>query len=443
MTNATTGEKKRMADEVVVIGGGLAGSEAAWQLAERGIKVILMEMKPRAYTPAHRLPYLAELVCSNSLGSKKITSATALLQDELSMLGSLIMQAARSCSVPAGNALAVDRERFSIYITERLKSHPKIEIVTDEVERIPDGVVIVATGPLTTERLKGALKNFIPADYLYFFDAVSPLIEASSIDWDKVFWASRYADKGDYVNCPFTKEEYERFWVALKNAEVAYRHNFDRDVYFEACLPIEVIAKRGMETLRYGPMKPIGLVDPRTGKTPYAVVQLRRDDAAETLFNMVGFQTGLKWGEQKRVFRMIPGLENAVFERYGVIHLNFFVNAPVVLERTLQLKNSNRIFLAGQITGVEGYLPSTAMGLVAAVNAYALLRGKKPYIFPEATVIGSLLRYITTPAKGFQPVNANWGILPSLDVRIRDREKRRLFLRERALCALRGFIENE
>ncbi len=431
-----------MKDEVLIIGGGLAGSEAAWQLAKRGVRVKLIEMKPRSYTPAHRLPYLAELVCSNSFGSRKDTAAISLLQDELSMLGSLIIESAKASSVPAGKALAVDRERFSIYITRKLQTHPLIEIVVEEMEDVPDGIVIIATGPLTTEKFKNSLKRFISADYLHFFDAVSPLVEASSINWSKVFWASRYSDDGDYVNCPFTEEEYIRFWKALKDAEVAYRHSFDEKVYFEACLPVEVMAKRGKDTLRYGPMKPVGIVNPVTGKMPYAVVQLRRDDAAETLFNMVGFQTGLKWSEQKRVFRMIPGLENAVFERYGVVHLNFFVNAPVVLEKSLQLKSSGRIFLAGQITGVEGYLPSTAMGFVAGVNAYALVKGMSPYIFPDVTIIGSLLRYITTPTKRFQPMNANWGILPPLDKKVRDRQMRRLLLRERALSALYRFAED-
>ncbi|QJA05563.1 methylenetetrahydrofolate--tRNA-(uracil(54)-C(5))-methyltransferase (FADH(2)-oxidizing) TrmFO [Thermosulfurimonas marina] len=437
-----------MPERVTIIGGGLAGSEAAWQLARRGVPVRLYEMRPRKLTPAHRTGKLGELVCSNSLRSKEITSAVGLLKEEMRRLGSLVMEAALASEVPAGKALAVDRERFAEYITRRLSEHPLVEIVREEVREIPrEGLVIVATGPLTSEALAEDLKRLTGEDYFHFYDAIAPIVYADSLDWEKVFRADRYGEgEGAYVNCPLTKEEYERFVEALLSAEKVPLHPFEEPRYFEGCLPIEVMAERGRDTLRYGPMKPVGLVDPRTGREPYAVVQLRPENREGTLYNLVGFQTKLKYHEQERVFRMIPGLERAEFARYGSIHRNSFVCAPRVLRPTLQLKAEPRVFLAGQITGVEGYVESTAMGLLAGMNAARIFRGKDPVVPPPETAHGALVRYLMeADPRHFQPMNVNWGLFPPLSLppkerkRLPKRERYRL-MAERALLRLEEWL---
>lgn len=429
--------------EVWVVGGGLAGSEAAWQLAVRGVKVVLFEMRPTKLTPAHKTDLLAELVCSNSLRSKELTKAVGLLKEELRLLKSLILESALISEVPSGKALAVDRKLFSEYITQKLSSHPNIKIIREELTEIPkDRIVILATGPLTSEAMAKALATLIEVPYLHFYDAISPVVYAETIDWDKVFVADRYGEKveGSYVNCPLTKEEYERFWEALIKAEKVPLHPFEDPKYFEGCLPIEVMAERGKETLLYGPMKPVGLVDPRTGKQPYAVVQLRPENREKTLYNMVGFQTKLKYEEQKRVFRLIPGLEQAEFARLGSIHRNTFVNAPLVLTSTLQLKKSPNVFLAGQLTGVEGYVESTAMGFLAGINAERLMKGKPLLVPPKETAIGALVHYLVEAnPKYFQPMNINWGLFPQLDKKVHKNQKYQLMV-ERALKALSEWI---
>ena len=426
--------------EVIVIGAGLAGSEAAWQLANLGLRVIIYEMRPQKLTPAHKTGYFAELVCSNSLRSKDLTNAVGLLKEELRKLGSLIIESADINQIPGGKALVVDRERFAKYITERLLNHPNIRFVCEEMTEIPtDKVVIVATGPLTSDPLAKSLAKLISEPFLHFYDAISPIVYGDSIDWGKVFVADRYGEEeGAYVNCPLTKEEYERFVQELLRAEKVPLHSFEEPKYFEGCLPIEVMAERGIDTLRYGPMKPKGLIDPRTGKEPYAVVQLRPENAERTLYNMVGFQTKLKYHEQERVFRLIPGLEKAEFARYGSIHRNTFVNAPKVLTPYLQLKNYPNVFLAGQITGVEGYVESTAMGLVAGINAYRLIKGKELVTPPPETAIGSLVHYLQhSNPKHFQPMNINWGLFPEIPGKrkLKKEEKLRALV-ERALKAL-------
>lgn len=426
--------------EVIVIGAGLAGSEAAWQLANRGLRVIIYEMRPQKLTPAHKTGYFAELVCSNSLRSKDLTNAVGLLKEELRRLGSLIIESADINQIPGGKALVVDRERFAKYITERLLNHPNIRFVCEEMTEIPtDKVVIVATGPLTSDPLAKSLAKLISEPFLHFYDAISPIVYGDSIDWGKVFVADRYGEEeGAYVNCPLTKEEYERFVQELLRAEKVPLHSFEEPKYFEGCLPIEVMAERGIDTLRYGPMKPKGLIDPRTGKEPYAVVQLRPENAERTLYNMVGFQTKLKYHEQERVFRLIPGLEKAEFARYGSIHRNTFVNAPKVLTPYLQLKNYPNVFLAGQITGVEGYVESTAMGLVAGINAYRLIKGKELVTPPPETAIGSLVHYLQhSNPKHFQPMNINWGLFPEIPGKRKFKKEEKLrALVERALKAL-------
>jgi methylenetetrahydrofolate--tRNA-(uracil-5-)-methyltransferase len=427
-------------EEVIVIGAGLAGSEAAWQLAKRGVRVILYEMRPQKLTPAHKTGFFAELVCSNSLRSKDLTNAVGLLKEELRRLGSIIMESADINQIPGGKALVVDREKFAKFITEKLQNHPNIRFVCEEMTEIPtDRVVIVATGPLTSDPLAMSLAKLISEPFLHFYDAISPIVYAESIDWGKVFVADRYGEEeGAYVNCPLTKEEYERFVQELLSAEKVPLHPFEEPKYFEGCLPIEVMAERGIDTLRYGPMKPKGLIDPRTGKEPYAVVQLRPENTERTLYNMVGFQTKLKYHEQERVFRLIPGLEKAEFARYGSIHRNTFVNAPKVLTPYLQLKNYPNVFLAGQITGVEGYVESTAMGLVAGINAYRLIKGKDLVIPPPETAIGSLVHYLQfSNPKHFQPMNVNWGLFPEISgkKRLKKEEKVRALV-ERALKAL-------
>jgi methylenetetrahydrofolate--tRNA-(uracil-5-)-methyltransferase len=427
-------------EEVIVIGAGLAGSEAAWQLAKRGIRVILYEMRPQKLTPAHKTGFFAELVCSNSLRSKDLTNAVGLLKEELRRLGSIIMESADINQIPGGKALVVDREKFANFITEKLQNHPNIRLVCEEMTEIPtDRVVIVATGPLTSDPLAMSLAKLFSEPFLHFYDAISPIVHAESIDWGKVFVADRYGEEeGAYVNCPLTKEEYERFVQELLSAEKVPLHPFEEPKYFEGCLPIEVMAERGIDTLRYGPMKPKGLIDPRTGKEPYAVVQLRPENAERTLYNLVGFQTKLKYHEQERVFRLIPGLEKAEFARYGSIHRNTFVNAPKVLTPYLQLKNYPNVFLAGQITGVEGYVESAAMGLVAGINAYRLIKGKDLVIPPPETAIGSLVHYLQfSNPKHFQPMNVNWGLFPEISGKrkLKKEEKVRALV-ERALKAL-------
>jgi methylenetetrahydrofolate--tRNA-(uracil-5-)-methyltransferase len=427
-------------EEVIVIGAGLAGSEVAWQLAKRGIRVILYEMRPQKLTPAHKTGFFAELVCSNSLRSKDLTNAVGLLKEELRRLSSIIMESADINQIPGGKALVVDREKFAKYITEKLKNHANIRLVCEEMTEIPtDRVVIVATGPLTSDPLAMSLAKLISEPFLHFYDAISPIVHAESIDWGKVFVADRYEEEeGAYVNCPLTKEEYERFVQELLSAEKVPLHPFEETKYFEGCLPIEVMAERGIDTLRHGPMKPKGLIDPRTGKEPYAVVQLRPENAERTLYNLVGFQTKLKYHEQERVFRLIPGLEKAEFARYGSIHRNTFVNAPKVLTPYLQHKNYPNVFLAGQITGVEGYVESTAMGLVAGINAYRLIKGKDLVIPPPETAIGSLVHYLqSSNPKHFQPMNINWGLFPEISGKrkIKKEEKVRALV-ERALKAL-------
>jgi methylenetetrahydrofolate--tRNA-(uracil-5-)-methyltransferase len=429
---------------VTVVGAGLAGSEAAWQIARQGVPVRLFEMRPVRSTPAHHTANFAELVCSNSLRAAAITNAVGLLKEEMRRLDSLVIRAADAHSVPAGGALAVDRERFSQFITETLEAHPLVEVVRSEVTELPqEDIAVIATGPLTSSSLSASIQRFIGGEYLYFFDAAAPIVTKESVDMEKVYLASRY-NKGEaaYLNCPMTKEEFEAFYEALISAETAPLHDFEEEKYFEGCMPVEVMAKRGPKTLLFGPMKPVGLEDPRTGKRPYAVVQLRQDNAAATLFNMVGFQTHLKWGEQKRVFRMIPGLENAEFVRYGVMHRNTYINSPTALRPTYQAKASERLFFAGQITGVEGYVESAAAGLVAGINAGRLARGLEPIVLPPTTAIGSLAHYIThTDKDNFQPMNATFGLMPPLPERIRDKRERALKMAERALNDLASFTE--
>ncbi|UJS28804.1 FADH(2)-oxidizing methylenetetrahydrofolate--tRNA-(uracil(54)-C(5))-methyltransferase TrmFO [Macrococcoides canis] len=426
---------------VNIIGAGLAGSEAAYQIAERGIKVKLYEMRPVKQTPAHHTDKFAELVCSNSLRGNALTNAVGVLKEEMRRLDSLIIKAADNASVPAGGALAVDRHEFSGYVTDTLKQHANIEVINEEITEIPDGPTIIATGPLTTESLSKQIQALTGQDHLYFYDAAAPIIEKDSIDMNKVYLKSRY-DKGEaaYLNCPMTEEEFNRFYDALLEAEVVPLKEFEKEIYFEGCMPFEEMAKRGRKTLLFGPMKPVGLEDPKTGKRPYAVVQLRQDDAAGTLYNIVGFQTHLKWGAQKEILKLIPGLENVEVVRYGVMHRNTFINSPTNLQQTYQFKGNDGLFLAGQMTGVEGYVESAASGLVAGINMAKYVEGKPVITFPENTVIGSMAYYIThTNSKNFQPMNANFGLLPSLDKRIKDKKERYEALAARALDSLEHF----
>lgn len=421
-----------------VIGAGLAGCEAAWQIAGAGVEADLYEMKPEKYTPAQRSENFAELVCSNSLKAERVESAAGLLKEEMRRLGSLLMPCADLCRVPAGGALAVDRNEFSALVTEKIRSNPLIRVHTEEVTRLPgDGVAVVATGPLTADTLAGRISELC-GGCLSFYDAAAPIVTAESLDRERVFSASRYGRGGDdaYLNCPMNKEEYERFYGALVSAERAPLHGFDAagpEVY-EGCMPVEVMAGRGPDTLRFGPMKPVGLRDPRTGHRPWAVVQLRREDAAGSLYNLVGFQTNLKFGEQKRVFGMIPGLENAEFVRYGVMHRNTFLNSPLVLSPDFSLRSDPGLFFAGQITGVEGYMESAASGILAGVNAVRRVRGQKTAVLPETTMTGALSRYAAEGGEGaFQPMGANFGILPPLDPPVRDKRERYAALARRAL----------
>ena len=440
-------QQRKKHDFVNVIGAGLAGCEAAFQLAKRGIPVKLYEMRPKKMTPAHKTGAFAELVCSNSLRAQNIENAVGLLKEEMRLIGSLIIQAALATKVPAGGALAVDRELFSQYIMEAILQNPFIEFINEEVVDLGNfqQPVIIATGPLTSDVFSQAIKELLGEEYLYFYDAAAPLLSYESLDKDKVFLASRY-DKGDsdYINCPMNKEEYLAFREALLNAEVAELKSFEKEVFFEGCMPIEEMARRGEDTMRYGPLKPVGLIDTKTGQETYAVVQLRQDNVAATIYNIVGFQTHLKWPEQKRVFGMIPGLEKAEFLRFGVMHKNTFINAPHVLTNYFSLKSNCEIFFAGQITGVEGYVESAASGLVAGINMARLVYGQEMVSFPEKTAIASLSNYISNAeVKNFQPININFGIMPKLEKKVKGKKFKNSEIARIALSELDKFLSIE
>jgi len=430
--------------EVCIIGAGLAGSEAAWQVAQSGIKVKLIEMRPHCSTPAHHSNLFAELVCSNSLRAAAIENAVGLLKEEMRQMGSLIMLAADAARIPAGGAHAVDRTAFANFITEKLCSHPLVSVVHEEVGEIPsDRPCIIASGPLTSAPLAAAIVALTGQEHLYFYDAAAPIVIEDSINHEKIYAGSRY-DKGteDYLNCPMTEQEYKEFWEALTNADTTVTRGFEKAIFFEGCMPIEEMARRGIDTMRFGPLKPVGLRDPRTGKTPYAVIQLRQDNFSATLYNIVGFQTHLKWPEQVRVFRMIPGLEQAEFARLGVMHRNTYIHSPCILQPTMQMKKEPGVFFAGQITGVEGYVESAANGLVAGKNASRYCKGAELLIFPEDTAHGALCAYVSDNRhKHFQPMNINFGLLPPLQDRIRDKKQKNKAIAERALHSLRKFIE--
>ena len=459
-----------MKDYITVIGGGLAGTEAAYQIANRGIKVKLYEMKPLKFSPAHSNNNLAEIVCSNSFKSNLHTNACGLLKEELRLLDSLLIKTADKVAVPAGQALAVDREKFAEEITKKIEDLDNVEIIREEVgkdkgnnslkELSKDSIVIIATGPLTSDSLSEEIKEITGNEGFHFYDAAAPIIEKESIDMNIAFWGDRYEqergksedidewknrikdnNKDSYINLPMNKEEYELFWNELVKAELVELHEFEKREIFEGCMPIEVMAKRGIDTLRFGPLKPVGFTDPRTGKRPYAIVQLRQDNSSGNLFNMVGFQTNLKYGEQKRVFRLIPGLENADFAKLGVMHRNTFINSPELLDGTYNLKKNNNIFFAGQITGVEGYVESIASGLVASLNAIKRYIGEEKIIFPEETMIGALAKYIATENKNFQPMNANFGIVPGLDEKIKDKKIKYGKLADRALEKIKNILQ--
>ncbi|ETA74352.1 tRNA (uracil-5-)-methyltransferase Gid [Ligilactobacillus equi DSM 15833 = JCM 10991] len=428
---------------VNVIGAGLAGSEAAWQIANQGVHVNLYEMRPVKMTPAHHTENFAEMVCTNSMRANQLTNGAGLLKEEMRRLNSIIMQEADSHAVPAGGALAVDRDTFSAGVTEKLKNHPNITVISEEITEIPeDEITVVASGPLTSDALAESIVKFTGDSGLYFYDAAAPILAKDSIDMDKVYLKSRY-DKGDaaYLNCPMTKEEFEAFYNELVKAEMAELKDFDKnEKFFEGCMPIEEMARRGEKTMLFGPLKPVGLEDPKTGKTPYAVVQLRQDNAVGDLYNIVGFQTHLKWGEQKRVFSMIPGLENARIVRYGVMHRNTYLRSPEIMTETYQTKKRSNLFFAGQMTGVEGYVESAASGLYAGINAARLAKGQDPVVFPEKTMMGAMAHYITHASKSnFQPINANFGIVPRLDQKIRDKRERNTQVSLRALDVLEAF----
>jgi methylenetetrahydrofolate--tRNA-(uracil-5-)-methyltransferase len=408
--------------EVRIVGGGLAGAEAAFQIARRGRKVTLFEMRPQVFTPAHKTAYLSELVCSNSLKSKDLTNAHGLLKEELRRLDSLVVQTADETSIPGGKALVVDREKFSKIITESLEAHPLIEVVRNEIQDIPQGLVIIATGPLTSDALAEKIRENTGAENLSFFDAISPIVGMETIDMENAFFGSRYMeDEGDYLNCPLTEEEYNKFYEELLKAEKVDFHEFEKTPYFEGCLPVEVMAGRGRQTLLYGPLKPVGIIDKRTNKRPFAIIQLRKENASGAMYNMVGFQTKLTYPEQERVFRLIPALRHAVFLRHGSIHRNTYINSPAVLNRNLSLKDNKNVFFAGQITGVEGYMESTAMGIVAGISALAFLEGKAFVPPPEETCIGALANYITIPTKNFQPMNVNFGIVKGYNKKYKEK----------------------
>ncbi|MGH0431335.1 FADH(2)-oxidizing methylenetetrahydrofolate--tRNA-(uracil(54)-C(5))-methyltransferase TrmFO [Bacillus hominis] len=427
---------------VNVIGAGLAGSEAAYQIAKRGVQVKLYEMRPVRQTPAHHTDKFAELVCSNSLRANTLTNAVGVIKEEMRLMDSVIIRAADECSVPAGGALAVDRHEFAAKVTEYVKNHPNVTVMNEEITEIPEGPTIIATGPLTSPDLSAQLKKLTGEDYFYFYDAAAPIVEKDSIDMNKVYLKSRY-DKGEaaYLNCPMTEEEFDRFYEALIAAETVPLKEFEKEIFFEGCMPVEVMASRGRQTLVFGPMKPVGLEDPKTGKTPYAVVQLRQDDAAGTLYNIVGFQTHLKWGPQKEVLQLIPGLENAEIVRYGVMHRNTFINSPNLLRPTYQYKQRDDLFFAGQMTGVEGYVESAASGLLAGINAARLVQGEEPVVLPAVTAMGSMANYITaTNAKNFQPMNANFGLFAPLEKKIKKKQERNEAYATRALETIQNFV---
>jgi methylenetetrahydrofolate--tRNA-(uracil-5-)-methyltransferase len=428
-------------ERVQIIGGGLAGCEAAWQLARLGIEVDLFEMRPVRRTEAHHTDQLAELVCSNSFRNASLETAVGLLKEEMRRLGSVIMRVADGCQVPAGAALAVDRDSFAEGVTREIMGQPRIRLVREEASRVPEGVCIVATGPLTSPELGQSLQRLLGSRYLYFYDAIAPIVTAESVNMDMAFKASRYGKGGeDYINCPFNREQYYAFVQAVQDAEKVPTKDFERCIYFEGCMPIEEMARRGPDTLAFGPMRPVGLADPRTGRRPYAVVQLRQDDAEGRLFNMVGFQTKMTYPEQRRVFRMIPGLERAEFVRLGSLHRNTFINSPVLLLPTLQVLSCRRVFVAGQLVGVEGYIESAATGLLAGLNGHRLLAGQPLLVPPRTTALGSLLAYVTQRGKrDFQPMNANYGLFPPLAGSRRGREKK-LALAERALADLEDWM---
>lgn len=423
-------------NKVTIVGAGLAGSEAAWQLARRGIEVLLLDMKPEKYSPAHHMPDCAELVCSNSLKAEHLANASGLLKAEMKKFDSLIVTAAEKCRVPAGAALAVDRERFAAGVTRALDEHPLISRETALVDRLPDAPAIIATGPLTDPALTDALLGLPGIKALNFFDAAAPIVEGSSIDRSKVFRQSRYDKGSDYLNCPMNREEYDAFYEALLKAELAEIRDFEKKLVFEGCLAVEILASRGRQTLAFGPLKPVGLTDPRTGREPYAVVQLRQENEAGTLYNMVGFQTRLKWGEQKRVFSMIPGLEHAVFARYGVMHKNTYLDGPAALSRNYAWKEDPAVRFAGQFSGVEGYVESAASGLTAALGLFCHLRGIPEPDFTGETLLGALERYVRTPSADFQPMNANFGILDPIGQKIRAKKLRYEALSARSLARL-------
>ena len=423
--------------KATVIGAGLAGSEAAWQLAKRGIDVTLYEMKPQKMSPAHKSPLFAELVCSNSLRSDRLQNAVGLLKEEMRLLDSLVMRAADHARVPAGGALAVDRESFSGYITDTLRSNPHVTVIEEEITRIPEGPVIVATGPLTSDALAEDIAALPGMSTLHFFDAAAPIVMAESLDRNKVFRASRYGRGDDYLNCPMDKEQYDAFVEALLAAETAPVHGFEENMVFEGCMPVESMARRGHMVLAFGPMKPVGLPDPKTGREAYAVVQLRQDDAAGSMYNLVGFQTRLKFGEQKRVFGMIPGLENAEFARYGVMHRNTFLHSPGLLDHNYCTLSRPDTYFAGQMTGVEGYVESAASGLTAGLALAQKLNGRESVEFPTATAIGALSYYISTPNSDSQPMNIIFGLIDGLDKRVRNKAQRYELISQRAIAILR------
>lgn len=454
-----------MKDYINVIGGGLAGTEAAYQIAKRGIKVKLYEMKPNKYSPAHSNQNLAEIVCSNSFKSNLHTNACGLLKEELRAMDSLLIKIADDTAVPAGQALAVDREIFAKKVTEAIKSNPNIEVINEEIvdleKLMEDAITIVATGPLTADELAKNISKITAQDKLYFYDAAAPIVTKDSINFDIAFWGDRYEqerekdeeieawkerlkntkEKQNYINLPMNKEEYENFYKNLIDAEVVELHHFEKREIFEGCMPIEIMAKRGEDTLRFGPLKPVGFTDPRTGKRPYALVQLRQDDTEGNIFNLVGFQTNLKYGEQKRVFSMIPGLENAEFVKYGVMHRNTFIDSSHLLTNTYKMKNIKNLYFAGQITGVEGYVESISSGLMAGINAANEFYGKKEFILPIETMTGALANYISTPNEKFQPMNANFGIVPGLEKRIKDKKEKYTILADRAISKLKEIIQ--
>ncbi|MCT7852018.1 MAG: methylenetetrahydrofolate--tRNA-(uracil(54)-C(5))-methyltransferase (FADH(2)-oxidizing) TrmFO [Lactobacillus iners] len=431
-----------MPERVTVIGGGLAGSEATWQLAKRGIEVDLYEMRPVKMTPAHETGNLSELVCTNSMRSNQLSNAVGLLKEEMRQLDSLIMRVADETAVPAGGALAVDRDSFSKKVTQIINELPNVHVHNEEIKDIPkDGINIIATGPLTSDSLATKIKEFCGSESLHFFDAAAPIITAESIDYNIVYKKSRY-DKGEaaYLNCPMDKEQFVNFYNNLITAETAELHEFEKNHVFEGCMPIEVMAKRGEKTMLFGPLKPVGLEDPKTGKLPYAVVQLRQDNASASMYNIVGFQTHLKFGEQKRVFSLIPGLANAVFVRYGKMHRNTYISSPEVLNSTYETKLCENLFFAGQMTGVEGYVESAGSGLVAGINASLRAIGESPIVFPKNTAIGSMANYITsTSAKNFQPMNASYSLMPQLEKKIRNKQERHLMQSKIALDELNEF----